>query len=316
MSADDLRSAVWAASALRVAVERGVLAAILGGARDVAALARETSIAPAALARLVDVLVAHGILASGPSDGVALTKDGEALAAQGIGVALELTAAFGQARAFVDDSRRGDLDGGWHHADPEVIRAQGQLSERTMACVLPKMMEAIPSLERLAKPGAAFLDVGLGAAGGTIAICRKFPTLRAVGLEPLPLARQEARAAIEAARLSDRIEVRAQRIEEVREENTFDVVYVASMFMPVKALEQGLPKVLRALAPGGVILLGAWARPTDPREASTSALRRHMWGGGVLQPAEMIKLMNAAGFKDVKEAPPGGDMAPLYAFKA
>jgi cyclopropane fatty-acyl-phospholipid synthase-like methyltransferase len=184
-----------------------------------------------------------------------------------------------------------------------------------MGCALPMIQGAIPALERLARPGAAFLDVGMGAAGGSIAVCRKFPGVRVVGLEPLPLARLEAHAAIDAAGLTDRIEVRAHGIESLSDANKFDAVYVASMFISDALLEQGLARVHRALAPGGVLLLGGFARPEDPRVGATAALRRHLWGGGTRSASDTARLVKAAGFANVGEGPVSGDLAPVFAIK-
>jgi SAM-dependent methyltransferase len=315
MSAD-LRAAVWAFSALRVAAERGVLTAIDGGARDLPSLARATGLEPAALRRLVEVLAAYGVVAA-PSadDGVALTPAGAELASREASVVADLTATFGQARAFVDDARRGDLRGGWRHADPEVIRAQGRISEHMMTTMLRPMREAIPALERLARPGASFLDVGIGAAGGAIALGRAFPSLRVVGLEPLPVARLEARAAIDAAGMRDRVEVRAHGVEELREEGAFDAAFVASVFLPDAALEAGLARVHRALAPGGVALFAAWARPTDARLGAVSALRWHLWGGGLRDAGDVTRIAKAAGFTEVHRGPTDGDMVPMFSVK-
>jgi cyclopropane fatty-acyl-phospholipid synthase-like methyltransferase len=181
--------------------------------------------------------------------------------------------------------------------------------------MLPAMQGAIPALERLKRPGATFLDVGIGAAGGAIALCRRFPSLRVVGLEPLPVARLEARAAIEAAGFNDHIEVRAQRLEELNEEGVFDAAYVASMFMPDAVLEQGLARVFRALAPGGVVLLGAWTRVADARLAATSALRWHLWGAGLREARDVTRMAKAAGFTEVAQGPTSGDMVPLFSVK-
>lgn len=307
----DARAATWALAALQVAVERGVLAAVANGVHDPARIAVETDLDPVVLRRLVDVLVSHDVLFN-EGDALRLTDEGVALANRGADVALDAVATFGQAHAFVEDARRGDLSGGWVHADLEVIRAQARMSERTMASALPFMLRAIPELERLGRPGARFLEVGLGAAGSAIALCKRFSGLHVVGLEPLPAARLEARAAIATAGLDTRIEVRAQRAEELDERHVYDAAYVASMFLDDEALATGLARVRAALVPGGLVLLGGWNRPADRRVAATSALRWQLWGGGVRTSAEARRIAEAAGFVDVREGPPSGDLVPLF----
>jgi cyclopropane fatty-acyl-phospholipid synthase-like methyltransferase len=63
--------------------------------------------------------------------------------------------------------------------------------------------------ERLNAPSASFLDVGVGVGVIAIEMCRAYPALRVVGLEPAEAPRREALGRIAAAGLSDRIEIRA-----------------------------------------------------------------------------------------------------------
>jgi hypothetical protein len=67
--------------------------------------------------------------------------------------------------------------------------------------------------ERLSAPSASFLGVGVGVGVIVIEMCRTYPTLRVVGLEPAAAPRREALANIEAAGYSDRIEGHDQRVE-------------------------------------------------------------------------------------------------------
>lgn len=306
----EARSSTWALATVQVATERGVFAALLEGAATPAALASRSRIDLRVMGSLLEVLASYDLLAR-EGDGYALTQEGTKLAARGVGLALEAIATFGQARAFIDDARRGDLSSGWRHVDMEVVRAQGRMSERVMAYALPAMLRFVPELERLARPGARFLDVGLGAAGGSIALCKRFPSLRVVGLEPLPAARFEAHAAIATAGLEDRIEVRDARIEDLDEERVYDGAFVASMFVDDAALAAGLPRVCRALVSGGLVMLGAWSRPADPRVAATSALRWQLWGGGLRGAESLRRIATGAGFTQLREAPADGDMIPM-----
>ena len=70
------------------------------------------------------------------------------------------------------------------------------------------------------------LDVGAGVAAMPIAACREVPGLRAVALEPHPPAADLAERNIAAAGLSSRIELRRQRVEELRDRERYDVVHL------------------------------------------------------------------------------------------
>jgi predicted O-methyltransferase YrrM len=88
---------------------------------------------------------------------------------------------------------------------------------------------------------------------GVIAIelCRSYPALRVVGLEPAAAPLAQARRNVEAANLADRIELRQQRVEDLGDTEAFDLAYVAQVFLPDAAFEAGLRNVWRALRPGG-----------------------------------------------------------------
>jgi predicted O-methyltransferase YrrM len=102
---------------------------------------------------------------------------------------------------------------GWRFTDRGVVEAQGDLSAAMAEKALPKLRFLPGLVPALRKPGALLLDVGAGAAGVSLALCRRFPALRAVALEPAPASAAVARAKVAEAGLADRIEVRADRIE-------------------------------------------------------------------------------------------------------
>jgi 2-polyprenyl-3-methyl-5-hydroxy-6-metoxy-1,4-benzoquinol methylase len=78
---------------------------------------------------------------------------------------------------------------------------------------------------RLQSPSARFLDVGSGVGTMSITSCRLLPNLRTVGLEPQDAPLALAHRNIAASRLTDRIELRQQRIENLTESEAFDVAY-------------------------------------------------------------------------------------------
>jgi predicted ATPase len=76
-------------------------------------------------------------------------------------------------------------------------------------------------------------------------------TIREYGLEPQDAPMAEARRNVTAANLGDRIELRAQRIEDLADREAFDLVWLPQVFLPREVLERGLRRALAALRPGG-----------------------------------------------------------------
>ena len=85
--------------------------------------------------------------------------------------------------------------GGWRHVDEDLLQAQGRLSASVVPMLADVLFPHVPGLlDRLERGSGAFLDVGAGVAAVSIAMCRQYPAMRAVGLEPAsaPLAARAA----------------------------------------------------------------------------------------------------------------------------
>ncbi len=310
----ELSESAWALGALCASLDTGLAAALAqpAAARE---LARRAGISEELAERLLEVLEALGLA----------SRDGETWSAA------ELAAELGSRERFVRaDARnallqagdlaarvaRGQLEAGWSHTDPQILETQGVMSA---AAVEPLVRFAFPSLEgvpeRLAAPGGAFLDVGAGVAEIGLELCRRFAHLRVVGLEPSAAPRELAAAKIAAAGLVDRIEMRDQRVEELDDEEAFDVAWLALPFLPATVAEAAVRAVHRALRPGGWLLVATLGSPArgDLGDA-LAAFRSVLWGGGPLAPAAVEQLLADAGFVDVAAMPrTPARLTPLYA---
>ena len=319
MSLADLCASAWALAALRVAIDADLLAAMGRGERDAGALATATRIDRAVTLRILEILEANGFV-SGTGDGSRrtfdLTADGRDLAGRADWVRADLAVTVGSTNAFVVESRRSDLGGGWLHADGEVIRSQSMLSELINGAMLTTLLSAVPELDRLTRDGAMFLDVGAGAAGISIALCKRFASLHAVALEPLRAARLEAKTKIDASGLASRIELRGERLDQLRDERRYDVVFVPAPFMSVGALAEGLARVKEALRPGGVAMLFTFRPPPDPRCAAAVRLRLALWGGGARSQDDLAGIVEAAGLDATKLVVPGATLPVIARAKA
>jgi predicted O-methyltransferase YrrM len=190
--------------------------------------------------------------------------------------------------------------GGWHHTDEELLQAQGRLSASVVPALADGLFPHVPGLlDRLASDTAAFLDVGAGVAAVSIAMCRQYPALRAVGLEPASAPLALARSNVAAAGLRDRVELRNRRVEELADEAAFDVAWLPASFLPAATYATAPANVHRALRPGGLLLTGALDPSGDAAEAAVTRLRIVLWGGGRLSRAEVVTMIEAAGYVDV-----------------
>jgi precorrin-6B methylase 2 len=155
-------------------------------------------------------------------------------------------------------------------------------------------------MERLQRPTASFLDVGTGVAEIAIQMCHLFPALHVVALEPQDAPLAEAHSNVAAAALSERIELRAQRIEDLTESEKFDLVWLPQMFLRQEAFERGLRTAWAALRAGGWIVLLAVSAPGMNLDAAFWRLRNVLWGGDPLYPEQVAELLTKAEFASVQ----------------
>jgi predicted O-methyltransferase YrrM len=311
---NDLAESTWAFAVVCASAESGLLGG-LASPRRVEEAAETAGMPVEIAARVLDVLVALGF--AGRSGDTYQSVDGlqPTLTDEGIEQLLaELRTTFQQSRDLVDRAKRRTLTAGWIHTDPEILHAQGA-SGRAGARALAE--QAVPRLSglagRLSAPSASFLDVGVGVGVIAIEMCRTYPTLRVVGLEPAEAPRREALANIEAAGYSDRIEIRDQRVEALTDVEAFDLAYLPQVFLPEDAFVQGLATVWRALRPGGWLTLPAISVPGSDFRAALSRLRDTLWGGGARFPEQVAEAVMRSGFTDVEVRSVGGTMHAVVA---
>jgi SAM-dependent methyltransferase len=191
---------------------------------------------------------------------------------------------------------------GWTYSDDELLQIGGEATEG-FANVLPRLLPQLDGLgARLEGAEARFLDVGTGVAKLAIAMARKWPQLRVVGLDVWGPSLAQARKNVGDAALQARIEVREQPAEQLSEESAFDLAWLPSPFIPKQALGRVVERVHRALKPGGWLLFAAAKSGEDLRGA---ALRFHvaLFGGEPSTQAELERLLTEQGLTEVRTLP-------------
>src|SRR5436309_875829 len=78
--------------------------------------------------------------------------------------------------------------------------------------------------------------------------------------------------------LLDRIELRAQGVEQLADQRAFDLAWLPTMFVPDRAVAPGCARLLTALKPGGWVLVNALKPGIDAQTAALWRLRTTMFG--------------------------------------
>jgi precorrin-6B methylase 2 len=216
----------------------------------------------------------------------------------------ELSVALGPIRALLlqavdlltDPSRAP----GWTYTDAELLEGLGQNSAAFARVVRDVLSPALPGLgDALTRPGAAFLDVGVGVAALSIAMCSLYPELDAVGIDPWEVALDRARRNVARAGLSERIQLRRQGVEELDDEEAFDLVFLAGPFLGKSVVDAACERAFAALRRGGWVLFAMYGG-RDELETALARLRTARSGGAVLDPSDAVARLGAAGFVEIR----------------
>ena len=191
---------------------------------------------------------------------------------------------------------------GWTYSNSELLQGGGEITEG-FANVLPRFLPQLEGLAaRLEGSDATFLDVGTGVARLAIAMARKWPSLRVVGLDVWGPSLALARRNVAEAGLEARIALREQPGEDLPDEGAFDLAWLPAPFVPPHALGRVVERVHRALRPGGWLLFAA-AKPGEDLRGAALRFRVALYGGAPSTQPEIEKLLIEKGLTEVRTLP-------------
>ena len=236
---------------------------------------------PAVLAALDEVCAAIGL-----PDADSLTLEQRSMLADMV------RSSFKQALASLDASK-GSL--GWGHTDVTVLDGQGRASTN----LVPHMVQVMGD-----DPIGAVLDVGTGVGLLAVAIARRWPDAKIVGIDVWEPALERARHHVAEAGLGDRIEIRHQDVTTLAEPDRYDCGWLPAPFLPREVLAAAIPKVIEAVKPGGLVAIGVQRTPEDPLAAATQRFRNISDTGASQTVDSVLAMCHDAGL-DATELNPG-----------
>lgn len=312
-----LSASAWAYAALAAALETWFLER-LQVPTDPRAAAADLGLDPALAEDMVEALVAIGVV---ESDGarVAPTPAFETLSAPSVVRVLRsgIRGDHLQIQDLLARIREGESPTGWMLEDPVALTAQGETGTLIGSFVEALLPRLDGLAERMDSAEGRILDVGAGVGVVSTELCRLWPDAEAVGLEPHRTARELGRSRIAAAGLSGRIALRDERVEQLGEISAYDLAFVPQPFLGRECLEAGLPRVHRALRPGGWLIVLAHEMPDqDPLATAARRFRARVWGGGVIERDELAAILGESGFGAIRSDYPVGCFRAICARRA
>jgi predicted O-methyltransferase YrrM len=208
----------------------------------------------------------------------------------------------------------------WSYSDPVVLQEIGDFARIHATAITNAIIPACDGLKaRFERPGAVFLDVGVGVAGTAIAMADKWPSLRVVGIDVWQPSLALARENVAKAGLRDRIELREQACENLTDDSAFDLAWLPVAFMPERILPAALKATLRAVKPGGwAVLASANLDVLEPAARAAWELRLTTFGGPLWDTKAIEDVVRTAGFESVRmlPVPPGNPAAFIVGRRA
>ena len=197
-----------------------------------------------------------------------------------------------QATDLLDDPGRPP---GWTFIDPVILQGWG----RGSAVVPGALAAAVPELAGV----RSFLDVGSGIGLLAVAAAGVWPQATVVGIDVWGPSLEAAAANVRVAGLDDRIVLRDQDVAALDDSDAYDCAWFPTFFVTEPVLEAAMPRLYRALRPGGWLVLGRMAPPPDPLAQAVSTLRTIRGGGGDFDANRLVAAFEAVGCTAVRVVP-------------
>ncbi|WP_052703235.1 class I SAM-dependent methyltransferase [Microbacterium sp. SA39] len=195
----------------------------------------------------------------------------------------------------------------WSDLSDDAMRAQGEASALVAKLIVSRIAPAYGFLRSDSE--ARVLDVGTGVGAIATALAEAVPSavITGIDIDSHPLAIAESRLG-ELGGVGGRVRLRHQDVLDLEEIGAYDLAWLPVPFIPDPIIDQALTKVITALRPGGLLVLGTISGAQDRRLRTANAWLAAVAGGSTLTTDDVIDRVNQRGFLRLKlfETVPGG----------
>ncbi len=155
-------------------------------------------------------------------------------------------------------------------ARPDRFRASiERLTRQDVAVFFQEALAVLPDLVGSLTAGIRVADVHCGGGRWLVAMARRFPASRFVGVESEPDSAERARRNVDAEGVGDRVEIVETDLSRADEGlGRFDLIYLQYALHRPEAVAS-LAAGWRMLEPGGQLVIQDWCAPEDPDDYRT-----------------------------------------------
>ncbi len=152
---------------------------------------------------------------------------------------------------------------------PRYHRSIEQLTRQDVAIFFEEALAALPDLVTQLANGADVVDLHCGGGRWLVAVARRFPATRLVGVEAEPNSTARAVRLVQDAGLEARIRIEAREVATIAYRDAFDVAYFQHALHELRDPVAALAAAWRALRPGGRLLILGWCLPSSLDDLAT-----------------------------------------------
>ncbi len=179
---------------------------------------------------------------------------------------------------------------------PRFHRAIEAVTVQDIAVFFQEGLAELPDLAGELTLGGRVLDVACGGGKWLIAVARRFPATRLVGVEFEPDSVERATSHVREAGLTDRIRIEAMTIPDMPFRSEFDLVYLQDALHELPDPPSSLRASWAAVAPGGRLVVLEWCLPEDPAD-SQSLQAELLWGIQIDELYQGTRMYTHAGYQ-------------------
>jgi SAM-dependent methyltransferase len=181
---------------------------------------------------------------------------------------------------------------------PRFHRAIEKVTVQDIAVFFQEGLAALPALTDDLARGIRVLDVACGGGRWLIAVARRFPASRFVGVEFEPDSVARAMRRVSKNGLDDRISIQAREIADMAFPAEFDLAYFQDALHEVPDPVGALRAAWTALAPEGRLLVLDWCLPSTVEEDRTLHSQL-LWGINIDELYEGARMYTREGFVEL-----------------
>ncbi len=193
------------------------------------------------------------------------------------------------------------MDGDWLYAEHHIQFLEELWGDGYLSPGGPDEVARV--LDGIDLTGAEVLDIGCGSGGITVDLVRRHHAGRVVGIDVETPVCDHARRRVDAAGLSDRVEIRLVEPGPLPfADGSFDVVFSKDSIVHIADKETMCRDVFRTLRPGGWFVASDWliAHDGEPSPEMAVYIAAEALDFGMASPARYERALAAAGFVDVE----------------